>query len=129
VAPDPEADLYGGFLEDPDRRLAERVARADGAALARQSFPFADPRLTELLFRYRARNFPGTLSPTERAEWREHCRERLHGTPPGELLNCARFRAAIGAARARVGAEPAKQALLDALQAWGAERCGDGCAA
>jgi exodeoxyribonuclease-1 len=122
-APDPEADLYGAFLEDPDRQLADRVARADGSALAAGSFPFEDMRMTELLFRYRARNFPETLSAVERAEWREHCRRRLHGTPPGDLLNCEAYFLAIDAARERVGAEPARLALLEELGAWGKMRC------
>jgi exodeoxyribonuclease-1 len=123
VAADPEADLYGAFVSDADRRIAERVLRADAAALATGTFPFADARLPELLFRYRARNFPASLDAAERAQWREHCHQRLHGTPPGELLNCAGYRAAIDAARERVAADAAKRELLDALQAYGEELC------
>ncbi len=37
--------------------------------LAAKRPAFADPRLDELLFRYRARNFPGTLSEPEQAQW------------------------------------------------------------
>ena len=30
-------------------------------------------RSQELLFRYRARNYPDSLNAAERAQWREHC--------------------------------------------------------
>ena len=46
-------------------------------ALADKRPAFADPRLDELLFRYRARNFPETLHAAERAQWQEHCADRL----------------------------------------------------
>jgi exodeoxyribonuclease-1 len=121
---DPEADLYGGsFLGDADRRLADRVRAADAATLARSTFAFADPRLPELLFRYRARNFPASLSADERTRWREHCTARLHGEPVGGLLNCSAYRRAIVEARAAHAGDAAKQALLDRLEAYGDELC------
>jgi len=36
--------------------------------------------LPELLFRYRARNFPQSLTEAETARWREHCRAKLQDT-------------------------------------------------
>ena len=30
-----------------------------------------------MLFRYRARNFPSSLTPTEEQEWLEYCRDKL----------------------------------------------------
>ncbi len=74
---DPEQLLYDGFIGDRDRQLCERVRRADPATLARENWPFDDPRLPELLFRYRARNFAETLSAEERQRWMEFCRSRL----------------------------------------------------
>ena len=32
-----------------------------------------------MLFRYRARNFPGSLNESEQQRWQEHCAARLHG--------------------------------------------------
>jgi exodeoxyribonuclease-1 len=55
---DPEQQLYDGFIGDRDRRLCEQVRTADPAQLAQEQWPFDDERLPELLFRYRARNFP-----------------------------------------------------------------------
>jgi exodeoxyribonuclease-1 len=74
---DPEQQLYDGFVGDRDRRLCEQVRTADPAQLAQQQWPFDDERLPELLFRYRARNFPDTLNDEEKARWRLFCQKRL----------------------------------------------------
>ncbi|MDI3271279.1 exodeoxyribonuclease I [Pseudomonas sp. AL03] len=74
---DPEQQLYDGFIGDRDRRLCEQVRSADPAQLAQQQWPFDDERLPELLFRYRARNFPDTLSFEEQERWRIFCQQRL----------------------------------------------------
>jgi len=39
---------------------------------------FNDARIEKLLFRYRARNFPGTLDDAEQKRWLQHRREVLH---------------------------------------------------
>ncbi|WP_367372693.1 exodeoxyribonuclease I [Pseudomonas lini] len=74
---DPEQQLYDGFIGDRDRRLCEQVRAADPAQLAQELWPFDDERLPELLFRYRARNFPDTLSFEEQERWRIFCQKRL----------------------------------------------------
>jgi exodeoxyribonuclease-1 len=74
---DPEQQLYDGFIGDRDRRLCEQVRTAEPAQLARQQWPFDDERLPELLFRYRARNFPDTLNSEEQLRWKLFCQQRL----------------------------------------------------
>lgn len=74
---DPEQQLYAGFIGDRDRRLCEQVRASDPAQLAQEQWPFDDERLPELLFRYRARNFPDTLSFEEQERWRIFCQKRL----------------------------------------------------
>jgi len=74
---DPEQQLYEGFIGDRDRRLCEQVRMAEPAQLARQQWPFDDHRLPELLFRYRARNFPETLNNDEQQRWKLFCQQRL----------------------------------------------------
>lgn len=74
---DPEQQLYDGFIGDRDRRLCEQVRMADPAQLAQAQWPFDDERLPELLFRYRARNFPDTLNFDEQERWRLFCQKRL----------------------------------------------------
>lgn len=70
-APDVDQDLYGGFVPDADRRLLGELRAMDGAQLAQAAAGarFRDARLPELLWRYRARNFPATLAPAEAARW------------------------------------------------------------
>jgi exodeoxyribonuclease-1 len=74
---DPEQQLYDGFIGDRDRRLCEQVRTADPAQLSQEQWPFDDERLPELLFRYRARNFPDTLNSEEQARWQLFCQQRL----------------------------------------------------
>ena len=77
VSQDPEQQLYDGFIGDRDRRLCEQVRSVDPAQLAQEQWPFDDERLPELLFRYRARNFPETLNSGEQERWRIFCQKRL----------------------------------------------------
>ncbi|WP_088278800.1 exodeoxyribonuclease I [Ideonella sp. A 288] len=85
LAADVDEDLYGGFLGHDDRRVLDRLRGLTPAQLADKRPGFADARLEELLFRYRARNFPDTLRDDERARWHRHCSERLHEGAGGGL--------------------------------------------
>jgi len=83
---DPEQQLYQGFLSDQDRQRLPRVRQASAQTLATTDFGFKDARLPELLFRYRARNFPESLSAGEREEWRRFCYRRLTDPEAGASL-------------------------------------------
>ncbi len=85
AAPDVDEDLYGGFIGNEDRRSLQRLRGLSPEQLANKRPAFADKRLDELFFRYRARNFPSTLSDAERAQWQEHCAHRLHDGAGGAL--------------------------------------------
>lgn len=79
---DPDFMIYsGGFFSEADKRLMSLIRSLDATQLAGQaaavSESFHDTRLPELLFRYRARNFPQTLTAAEQQRWQEFCRERL----------------------------------------------------
>ncbi len=74
---DVDEDLYGGFLGDADRRRLEELRAMSPASLAAARTGFDDPRLEELLFRYRARNFPETLRPEEVERWEAHRAAKL----------------------------------------------------
>ena len=75
--PDVDADLYGGFIGSADRRRLNQMRALPAAELAHSRTGFDDERLGELLFRYRARNFAGTLSPEEAERWQAHRAARL----------------------------------------------------
>ena len=83
--PDVDEDLYGGFIGNEDRRRLERLRTLAPEALAQQATRFDDPRLEELLFRYRARNFEATLNEAEQERWEAHRAARLHGGEGGAL--------------------------------------------
>ena len=74
---DVDEDLYNGFVSNDDRRLLDSLRRDTPAKLASARPSFSDERLQELLFRYRARNFPQTLSEAESVRWEEHRAARL----------------------------------------------------
>jgi exodeoxyribonuclease-1 len=84
-ATDVDEDLYGGFVGNEDRRTLQKLRTLNGAQLAEKRPAFADARLDELLFRYRARNFPDSLNDAEQAQWAEHCAHRLHDGAGGAL--------------------------------------------
>jgi exodeoxyribonuclease-1 len=74
---DVDEDLYGGFVGKDDRRLLDAMRKESPAKLAMMTPPFDDQRLGELVFRYRARNFPQTLSEQEAEHWEAHRAARL----------------------------------------------------
>jgi exonuclease I len=74
---DVDAALYGGFIGDGDKRLIAQVRGTPPHLLAKAQYAFRDARLPELLFRYRARNWPESLLPSERERWNAYRRQRL----------------------------------------------------
>jgi exodeoxyribonuclease-1 len=87
-AEDVEQMLYQGFLQDSDRYLLEQVRRLDECGLKSLKPAFLDSRLPELLFRYRARNFPTSLTEAEQQKWKDFCLMRLaKNRVNGELVD------------------------------------------
>ena len=78
---DVDEDLYGGFLDNEDRRALQRLRSLPVDRLAEHRPAFSDPRLDELLLRFRARNHPDSLSEAELAHWHGHCQLRWQQTP------------------------------------------------
>ncbi|MDO8375407.1 MAG: exodeoxyribonuclease I [Polaromonas sp.] len=75
--PDVDEDLYGGFINNDDRRRLNQLRALPPAELAHSRTGFDDDRLEELVFRYRARNFEATLSPEDAERWEAHRAARL----------------------------------------------------
>lgn len=79
-----DADLYGGFVPEADRRLLTQLRQLPAAQLAERAqqgrIAFADPRLDELLWLYRARYQNEALSEAEQARWLRERAQRAHGT-------------------------------------------------
>ena len=70
--PDAEQALYSGFVAPGDRHRLNELREMTGAQLAQARTGLDDPRLKELVWRYRARNFADTLTPEEQARWEAH---------------------------------------------------------
>ncbi|QTD44689.1 exodeoxyribonuclease I [Ottowia testudinis] len=114
---DVDEDLYGGFVGNADRRRLNDLLRLPPAELALARAGFDDPRLGELLWRYRARNFPGTLTEPERARWAEHRAARLIEGEGGALTLQAFFDRIDSLAEATDDARA--HGVLEALYEWG----------
>jgi exodeoxyribonuclease-1 len=89
---DPDLMLYsGGFLDDHDKRVMQRLHTTPGQQLHALATEFHDKRMPELLFRYRARNYPATLNPEENTLWQQYCRARLLGERDGAGVTRSEF--------------------------------------
>ena len=115
---DVDEDLYGGFVGNADRRRLTQLKQLSPAELAVSRVGFDDDRLAELVFRYRARNFPATLSADEAERWEAHRAARLLDGEGGARNVDALF-AAIDALQetANERAEAVLSALYDYAEA------------
>ena len=78
IETDPDLMIYsGGFFSDNDRSLMETIRETEAGDLGRLDLPFRDPRLQEMLFRYRARNYMGTLNQDEQERWKKYRKDKL----------------------------------------------------
>ncbi len=116
---DADASLYDGFLAEGDKRLLAQVRTSAPAELCALESRFRDPRLIELLFRYRARNWPQTLSFDEQERWNAYRRQRLLEDRGLGEVTLEQYNAQIVDLRRAHPDDATKQALLDQLAAWG----------
>ncbi|MCB1800762.1 MAG: exodeoxyribonuclease I [Gammaproteobacteria bacterium] len=115
---DPDRDLYGGFLSDADRQRCERVRQSTPQDLAGAQFGFEAGKLEELLFRYRARNWPETLSHDERLRWQEFRMARLTEPGMGGSIVLDDYRRLLSRMAIDMSLTTAQRAVVDALIDW-----------
>ncbi|MGV6809183.1 MAG: exodeoxyribonuclease I [bacterium] len=76
---DADLALYEGFIPNDDREQCQLLQQTHPEQLAQWSPKvFRDKRLQTLLFRYRARNYPQTLTEQEQQRWQQFCHTRLY---------------------------------------------------
>ena len=119
AATDVDLALYDGFMGDADRRLLERVRTTSGEDLATTRFNFSDKRLPELLFRYRARNWPQSLSAAETQRWEDYRRHRLQDADGGGSIAGQEYFARITVLRDEHRGNATALHILDAIDQWG----------
>lgn len=112
---DPELQLYSGaFFSDQDRSTMAIIRDTAPEQLAALQLNFSDERLPEMLFRYRARNYPATLTDHELQRWRTFCQQRLHEPLP-KALSAEAFLFELEQCAEATSNDPRKQALLKDL--------------
>lgn len=109
-SPDPEAQLYDGFVNDRDRLKIEAVRNAPEQQLADFHPEFADERLAPLLLHYKARNFPKILNDSEIKEWETWRTARLSAQLPGFMQSLQTL--------AATETDESKLFILQELQLW-----------
>jgi exodeoxyribonuclease-1 len=118
---DPDQDLYGSFLSDADRARCEEVRAMTPEQLSGARFDFTDPKLDELLFRYRARNWPHSLSAAEQRRWETFRRRRLTDPGAGAGITLAEYRKRLAELAIDTALAPSRRAVIDALLDWPGE--------
>jgi exodeoxyribonuclease-1 len=116
---DPDQSLYAGdFFSADDRKRMDRVLTATPESLAEMAPVFDDARLPEMLFRYRARNWPESLTAAERERWQEYRIDRLTDPQGGGSITLSVFRQQL----ARLMIDPAidngRKQVLSELADW-----------
>lgn len=75
---DPDLMIYsGGFFSPADKATMAQIQKCSESELAEGEFLFQDKRLPEMMFRYKARNYPAILTEQEQERWQQHCANRL----------------------------------------------------
>jgi hypothetical protein len=114
--PDVDEDLYGGFVGNEDRRTLQRLRELSPEKLATRQPAFEDGRLDELLFRYRARNFPDSADATRSSvRWQQHCAARLHDGAGGAQTLVQYFQRIDDLAES---ADDRQQEILSSMFSW-----------
>lgn len=112
---DPDLQLYSGpFFSDQDKTNMTMIRATDPQQLPALDLNFADDRLAAMLFRYRARNYPATLTQDELRKWQSFCQQRLE-SPPSKALSIAAFVAELEQLAEQHQQNPTKLALLQDL--------------
>ncbi len=108
---DVEGQLYDGFINDRDKIRVEAVRNASEKDLVDFHPDFADDRLNDLLLRYKARNFPKTLSSDEQTIWHEYRQKKFAAQAPKYLESLSEL-------VAKYHTDDEKSFLLQELQLW-----------
>lgn len=117
---DPDRMLYSGaFFGNADKQTMARIRNCSPRQLAEQTFVFEDQRLPEMLFRYRARNFPDTLNADDTLLWEEYRYQRLTEPDAGGSISLDDYQAMIDAALADPDCSERDRQILQALLAYG----------
>ncbi|MCK5903312.1 MAG: exodeoxyribonuclease I [Cocleimonas sp.] len=114
---DVDSALYDGFISASDRKICNQIINSSPEALAVLQPAFSDQRLVTLYPRYRARNWPATLTREEQQEWQEFCLARLKDGKYGSTLTVYEFNDSLERIVSQ-GLTKTKQKLIEDLVNW-----------
>ncbi|MEP1446925.1 MAG: exodeoxyribonuclease I [Paraglaciecola sp.] len=116
IVVDPEHALYsGGFFSSHDKELMHQVANSDLQGLTDLILPFEDERLNTLLFRYRARNAPQSLSASEIERWQRYRHFKFYDSESSASIKMPEFLMQLEQLSAEYSRNPDKLRILKAL--------------
>lgn len=114
---DVDTQLYDGFFNEDDKRKMGVVRAADKSDIHSLHIEFRDDRLNKLLPLYKARNFPGALTPEERDVWEKYRYNKLVGGAEKSALS--KFFTRLSEVAKRTDLTSNQQYLLEELQLYG----------
>ena len=121
----PDYMLYSGpFFSEDDRAAMAEIHRLTPQELSRHQPTFGDARLVEMYFRYRARNWPESLSASELDRWNQYRRAQLMEPDNGQL-NIDEFLSEIEEQRNAPERTASDLTVLDELESYGRQLVGN----
>ncbi len=116
---DPDLMLYsGGFFSRNDRAVMDQMLMSEPNSLANICSHFDDSRIAEMLFRYRARNWPGTLGKEENVRWDEYRKWRLTSADGGASIQLPEFQKALATKMVDPALSDQDREVLSKLADW-----------
>ena len=119
---DPDLMIYsGGFFSHADKNKLTRLREMPPQQLALTKPVFDDRRLPEMFFRYRARNYPQTLTADEQVRWEAFRKARLTDKNVGGGLVISEYEGQLAQLEAQAEIKPRDREIVDQLREWGRE--------
>ncbi|WPE17843.1 exodeoxyribonuclease I [Candidatus Thioglobus autotrophicus] len=112
---DVDQSLYGGFMDNADKRLGEQIQSLSQTELQDFHPKFKDKKLSDLLIYFKARNYPESLTENEAEKWFETVQGRVQAGENGYLSIDAYFQR-INTMREQ---HPEKEKLWKQLESYG----------
>ncbi len=116
---DPDKNLYsGGFFSSDDKSRMQKLRSLSAEELAVVDLNFEDERIPEMLFRYRARNYPDSLTTQEQEKWNAYRTEKFTGDD-NKVINFKTFKQMLNDELENPDLNDDKKQVLRDLQQWG----------
>ncbi len=116
---DPDKNLYsGGFFSPDDRNRMNDLRDLNPKELAAADFNFKDKRIPEMLFRYRARNYPESLTTEERQKWNDYRRNKFTDASDDKAMTIEKFDHILLQQLSDKSIDEHKKNIINDLQNW-----------